>query len=200
MRCLRVHRSVLERYVLVGLLRMSGLEIWKAVVGYEGSYEVSNFGRVRSLDRTVVCSGLAKGTYTSRKKGRLLRPGAMPGGHLSVALGQGNSRCVHELVLRAFLGPPPENTEARHLDGNEKNNRFDNLVWDDRGNNNRDKKWHKGCKQYKLKPEEVAEIKRQSVPGNKRSAPYLAEKFNVSESTIYLIRQGKIHVDVRLDH
>lgn len=175
-------------------------ERWRPVVGHEGAYEVSDLGRVRSLDRYVECNGPLKGTYDRFKKGRVLRPGPMPGGHLSVALGKGNSRCVHDLVLRAFVGPPPIGTEARHLDGVETNNRLDNLVWDTRGNNNRDKKWHKGCAQYKLKPHEIAEIKRCSLPGNKKSVSALTAEFDVSESTIYLIRQGKIHVDVRLEH
>lgn len=167
-------------------------ERWLPVPGYEGSYEVSDMGRVRSLDRSWQQVSRHGTLHTHSMRGRMLRPGPMPGGHLSVALGKGNSHCVHELVLLAFLGPPPPKTEARHLDGDETNNRFVNLVWDTRGNNNRDKKWHKGCKQYKLKPEEVAQIKAKP----KASATYLADLFDVSPSTIYLIRQGKIHIDV----
>ncbi len=175
-------------------------EVWRPVVGFEGAYEVSNLGRVRSITRSWLQLGRSGKPHEHTKQGRILRPGRMSGGHLSVALGRHNSHCVHELVLRAFLGPPPSDTEARHLDGDEANNRFDNLVWDTRGNNSRDKKWHKGCKNYKLRPSEISEIKRHSLPRNRPSARELPRRFIVSESTIYLIRQDAIHVDVGLDH
>lgn len=171
-------------------------EIWRAVPGFEGSYEVSDQGRVRSLARSVMCSGSIKGTYASRKPGRLLRPGRMAAGHLSVSLGKGNSRCVHKLVLLAFVGPCPPRKEARHINGDETDNRLQNLVWDTRGNNNRDKKWHKGCAQYKLSPADITEIKRGLEAGGRYLVRNLAAAFNVSESTIYCIKRGRIHVDV----
>ena len=96
-------------------------ETWKAVPGYEGRYEVSDQGRVRSFRRS--------------KQGRELRPGRMPAGHVSVALGRGNSRCVHELVLLAFVGFPPPNHECRHLNGIPSDNRLENLCWGTRSEN-----------------------------------------------------------------
>lgn len=168
-------------------------EVWKAVPGFEGSYEVSDLGRVRSLDRYVACSGPVKGTYESLKPGRMLRPGRMTEGHLSVALGKGNSRCVHELVLLAFVGPCPPGHECRHLDGDEANNRLLNLKWDTRGNNGRDKKWHKGCSRYKLQPDDIIAIKA-LLPS--MSGRALGKIFGVTESNISCIRTGKIHTDV----
>lgn len=110
-------------------------EIWKAIPTYEGMYEVSNYGRVRSLDRDVVCFGKVKGAYTSRKKGRLLRPGPSNFGHLSVVLGRRNTRMVHELVLTAFVGPRPAHCECRHLNGDPADNRLENLRWGTRSEN-----------------------------------------------------------------
>lgn len=175
----------------------AGLEIWKPVVGFEGAYEVSDLGRVRPLDRSWQQLSRGGSLHTHTMKGRVLKPGPMPGGHLSVAIGNGNSRCVHDLVLRAFIGPPPKGTEARHLDGDEKNNRFANLVWDTRGNNARDKKWHKGCSRYKLSPKETRKIKIALARPYYGIGADLARRFDVSESTISLIKYEKVHIDVR---
>ena len=102
-------------------------ELWKDVPSYEGIYQVSNQGSVRSLDRLMVCSGSVKGRYTSFKKGILLRPGRMPSGHVSVALGRHNSMCVHTLVLLAFVGAPPPHYECLHDNGIPNDNRLENL-------------------------------------------------------------------------
>jgi hypothetical protein len=96
-------------------------EIWKDVPEYEGRYQVSNKGRVRSFVR-----------YSS---GILLRPGRMPEGHMSVSLGRNNSQCVHKLVLLAFVGPPTIGHECRHLNGDPSDNRIENLVWGTRSEN-----------------------------------------------------------------
>lgn len=110
------------------------VEIWKAVVGHEGQYEVSNLGRVRSLTRYVRL--VAKGTETSRiSHGRILLPGRSRTGHMSVVIGKGNSRMVHQLVLEAFVGPRPPDTEALHLNHNPSDNKVTNLRWGTRQEN-----------------------------------------------------------------
>lgn len=114
------------------------MEIWKAVPGFEGLYEVSNLGCVRSLDREVICEGPIKGRYVSVKKGRVLRPGPSNFGHMSVVLGRKNTRMVHELVLRAFVGEPLKGQECRHLNGCPSDNRLENLAWGTRSENIRD--------------------------------------------------------------
>lgn len=99
-------------------------EIWKSVPGFENQYDVSSQGRVRTFRRGA--------------NGRLLKPGRMPQGHLSVALGRGNSQCVHKLVLLAFVGPPPKGYECLHGNGDPSDNRLENLRWGTRGENIRD--------------------------------------------------------------
>lgn len=87
------------------------MEIWKAIPGYEGKYEVSDLGRVRSLTRRVRV--VPHGIETTRiVQGRILRPGKVKDGHVTVAVGKGNSRPVHQLVLEAFVGPRPEAPEG----------------------------------------------------------------------------------------
>src|SRR3970282_914182 len=100
-------------------------ERWLPVVGYEGSYEVSDLGRVRSLDRILPCG--------RRKKGIVLRPSpGANGGHLGLhlcAYSKRNAR-VHRLVLAAFVGPCPIGMEGCHDDGAPTNTRLRNLRWD----------------------------------------------------------------------
>ncbi len=114
------------------------LELWLPIVGHEGAYEVSNLGRVRSLARRVrlVVRG---GVETTRGvPPRILRPGPTKHGHLTVAIGKGNSRQVHDLVLRAFVGPPAPGQEALHGDGDPSHNALSNLRWGTRSENNFD--------------------------------------------------------------
>ena len=110
------------------------IEEWRPVVGYEGSYEVSAHGRVRSVDRTVEFKNGVRRSF----HGRAIKPQPTKGGHLRVTLCLGDSRRktrVHRLVLEAFVGPCPEGMEGCHNDGNPQNNHVDNLRWDTRGNN-----------------------------------------------------------------
>lgn len=119
------------------------MEEWRPVVGYEGLYEVSSEGRVRSLDRVVsYTSSRASGTVLRFFPSRMLslRPG-MYGYHV-VSLGRGNQRTVHSLVCEAFIGPRPLGMQIRHLDGVRTNNRPDNLAYGTPQENSRDKVAH----------------------------------------------------------
>ena len=90
-------------------------EEWRAVVGYEGLYEVSNLGRLRCLTRD----------------GQLL-PGHSIHGYRYVHLRkQGHSKhtSIHRLVATAFIGPPPEGYECNHKDFVRDNNVVGNLEW-----------------------------------------------------------------------
>ena len=172
-------------------------EAWKPVVGAEGQYEVSDLGRVRSVDRIVRQSNGAGVVYDRLMPGRLLRPGRMTAGHLTVAIGRGNSRQVHALVLEAFVGSAPLRHEARHKNGDPTDNRLANLAWDTRGNNTRDKKWHRGTELTKLRPPQVREIKQALARGGPRGfQARLAERFDVSPATISAVKNGLFHIDV----
>lgn len=103
---------------------------WLPIPGYEGLYEVSDDGQVRSLDRTIVDSRGQRRRY----KGRLLHPnitGDPP--YPSVNLHKQSRKKlwrVHQLVLAAFVGPRPEGAEhIRHLNGNKLDSRLENLAY-----------------------------------------------------------------------
>lgn len=102
-------------------------EEWRPVVGGEGAYEVSDLGRVRSIDRLVPV-----GNHMRRHPGRLLSQRLNRKGYPVVGLVIGgreiNTR-VHILVCEAWHGMRPEGMVCRHLDGNPTNNSPDNLTW-----------------------------------------------------------------------
>ena len=109
-------------------------EEWRAVVGYEGYYEVSNFGRVRSLDRSIWYTPYRRQPVrVAHHKGRLLRlqRGQNPGYRcvILVRRNQHTTCFVHALVLEAFVGPRPEGWVCNHKNGNPGDNRASNLEW-----------------------------------------------------------------------
>jgi hypothetical protein len=108
------------------------MEIWLPVVGYEGFYEVSSEGQVRSLPR--------QGT-----RGRVLKPSRSRWGYMNIGLrkdGANRTRAAHMVVGEAFLGPRPAGLETRHLDGNPANNAAANLQYGTKSENARDRIRH----------------------------------------------------------
>lgn len=115
-------------------------EMWLPVVGWAGLYEVSDAGRVRSLDRTTG----ARAGKTRRVKGRTLAQ-CLRKGYRGVTLkdrGREQSEYVHRLVLAAFCGAPSEGMEGCHNSGNTEDNHLTNLRWDTRSANHLDKNKH----------------------------------------------------------
>ncbi|MGH7472727.1 MAG: NUMOD4 motif-containing HNH endonuclease [Candidatus Methylomirabilales bacterium] len=122
-------------------------ETWRSVTGYEGSYSISSWGRVRSESRVIVRSDGKKQTLRSRiLKQALIRSGSGRKSHMGVNLGilgappgaHYGSKPVHLLVLEAFIGPRPDSMEGCHNDGDVENNKIENLRWDSRRENHLD--------------------------------------------------------------
>jgi hypothetical protein len=112
---------------------------------------------------------------------------------MSVAIGRGNSRCVHALVLEAFVGPCPPGQEGLHRDGVHAHNALGNLHYGTRQRNSLDKKLHGVLDPSKpLSTGDVVEIGlilRDRT--DTRSQRQLAKEFGVSESMISKIKLGK---------
>lgn len=116
-------------------------EAWKPVAGHEGTYEVSDHGRVRSLDRETVRSDGVRRNL----RGKAMKTPANAAGYPVVRLHQGPTsrlRYVHDLVAEAFLGPRPDGTEVCHRNGNASDARAANLRYGSPTSNNGDKIQH----------------------------------------------------------
>ena len=101
---------------------MSMNEIWKSIKGYEDIYQVSNLGRVKSLDRE-----LWNGEGFFIKKGRILKPRTSTN-YNRVQL-SGKDYYIHRLVAEAFIPNPNNLPQVNHKDENTRNNNADNLEW-----------------------------------------------------------------------
>ena len=99
-------------------------ETWRDIVDFEQLYQVSNFGRVRSVDRTILTQ---RGPF--RYKGKILSPSIGTNGYYGLVLrknGCAYPKMIHRLVAEAFIGIPP-NMEVDHIDFNKLNNHISNL-------------------------------------------------------------------------
>lgn len=162
------------------------IERWLPVVGWEGLYEVSDHGRVRSRDRTIQQTDARGNLYPRQMLGRILRNKVCTkgpyGNWLSVCLGNGadgrSYRLVSRLVLEAFAGACPEGMEAAHNDGNPEDNQLSNLRWDTHSNNQRDitRHGHDYNMRRRLSDEEVREIRAAVAAGESHVS--LAQRYN----------------------
>ena len=99
-------------------------EEWKPIPGYDGKYEVSSYGRVKS--------------YKYNSDGRILSPGNNGSGYYFVYLckdGKAKQRTIHRLVAEAFIPNPSNFLEINHKDEDKGNNHVTNLEWCSRGYN-----------------------------------------------------------------
>lgn len=168
-------------------------ETWVSVVGYEGYYEVSSNGRVRSLDRQVQ-SRNRWGPITLRWPGKILALLENQQGYYKVLLsknGKTANKLVSALVAEAFIGPRPEGLLVLHTDGNAKNNRVANLRYGTQKDNMQDSIRHgtrpkgRAHKCAKLTEKQVRAIR-----ASDETNVALAAQFGVDPSTVRLARIG----------
>jgi len=115
------------------------IEQWRDVVGYEGHYEVSDLGRVRSVDRVI-----KHPRGGSKRKSRIMRCRLnRPNGYLKLDLRKDGVRqlvAVHRLVAAAWIGPCPDGQQVRHGLGGHLDNSVDNLSYGTHSQNELDKR------------------------------------------------------------
>lgn len=178
-------------------------EEWRDVPGYERLYQVSNLGRVRSLDRIT-----SFGKNKKLVKGKVLSNSNLDAyGYIQVGLSKGNiveTRKVHRLVLLTFVGPAPKGMETRHFPNKDRtDNRLTNLSWgtvqqnkadrvvqgtSDRGSNN---------PMAKLTESEVVAIIRRSKSG-KESQNTIAADYGITQSQVSNILNRKVWKHITL--
>lgn len=155
------------------------MEEWRNVVGFEGIYEVSSHGNVRSVK-----SGQLKKITEDKKTNRPF-----------LNLWENNKQTVvrvHKLVLEAFVGLCPEGLECCHNDGNSFNNHINNLRWDTHKSNIHDRIKHstsnrgERCGTAKLTLDQVRAIRQDN-----RLQRFIAADYGIAESMISRIKNGK---------
>ena len=164
-------------------------EEWRPIPSFDGWYEVSTLGRVRSW-RT---SG--RHYLTRASSPRILRPYVNQ--YQQVLLypveGKPVTRRVHALVAEAFHGPRPEGMQVRHLDGNPLNNISDNLRYGTVSENQRDRVRHgtsnRGASRRRLTEDDVLEILRLRTQGLSHSA--IADTLKVGRACITHLLTGR---------
>ena len=172
-------------------------EDWRAVPGWEGAYEVSSAGRVRSVTRTVVAGRPVGGVGPRTYQGRVLRAGLTANGYAQVSLtAPGRPRYyayVHDLVAAAFIGSKPAGLEVCHRNGTSHDNRAGNLRYGTRSSNQLDRhahgsRWLVGeeCGTAKLTAEAVRHIRRSPL-----SFRALGRLYGVCHKTIAAAARGE---------
>ena len=168
-------------------------EKWKDIIGYEGLYEVSSIGNVRSVKRSVKDTKGINRTYCSKA----LKQNTIYG-YKRVCLSKNNIKkdfFVHFLVLSSFVGPRKDGFQCCHNNGNKTDNRLINLRWDTTKANHADKHKHGtalvGTKhhQCKLSDNEVLRIREMANDGTKITD--IANIFGVSRKNIRCISSYK---------
>ena len=177
-------------------------ETFKSIEGYEGMYEVSSLGRVKSLPRN------GSGPYTTKEI--YLKPGTNGGRYKIVCLTKNKTHkmiLVHRLVAKAFILNPDNKMQVNHINAIKIDNNVNNLEWCTAKENthhamkNNLMDWSKPCKgeasgKSKLKIKEVVEIKNKFINGLNDHA--IAKEYNVHPATIWQIRKGNNWAEVKI--
>jgi hypothetical protein len=176
-------------------------ERWKAIEGYEGIYEISDHGRVKSLYQPAKPG---QGNYAREEQ--ILKPDLVAGYH-RVRLYKDRKpkrHLVHRLVAKHFCDGYAEGLECCHNDGNPLNNHYTNLRWDTRKGNAADRVKH-GTQQRgeqnstsKLTDSKVISIVDDLNSGMKETE--IAKKHNVYRTTINRIKLGRTWTHITKDH
>ena len=163
------------------------MEFWADIEGYEGFYEISHLGRVKSLRRTIMRTNNRKQTF----KENILKPVLTSKGYLTVNLhkvGKVKTFKIHRLLALSFIDNPDNKPQVNHIDGIKTNNRLNNLEWNTSSENTQHAYNNslllprKGIKHHmsKITEKQVLEIR----ASKNKTHQQLADDFQLSRQTI----------------
>lgn len=174
-------------------------EIWKDIKGYEGYYQVSNTGKIKTLEHNIIRHNGKRLTI----KEKILNGSKDTKGYLQVELkkdGKRNIKFIHRLVAETFIENPNNKLQVNHINGDKSNNGIDNLEWVTCSENIHHA-WKNGLNKpikgeahgnHKLTDDEVRYIKEHYKPYDRKyGINALARKFQVSTCPIDRIVNGK---------
>ena len=173
-------------------------ETWKPIPGFEGCYEASTHGRIRSLDRWVEYAATETRSACRRyRRGKVLSlvVAGKNKHYLAVSLSDANqlqhrSLLVHRLILLTFVGPCPEGQEGIHADGNSKNNRVENLRYGTHVENCQDRTRHG---KHRFLPSEIPAVRERIASASRGARTALAEELGVSTHLLESIALRKAY-------
>lgn len=176
---------VLEEKIMVD-------ETWKDIKYFENIYQISNLGNIRRFWPNADNGYKILSPWIDQKTGYK---------RVDLCVNRKKDfRRVHQLVLETFVGPRAVGMECRHLNGDKQNNQLTNLKWGTRSANQKDRRIHGNPSMggnFKLKPEQVSDIKRllrsgrNSNAGRKYPHRVIADMFGVKRGTIGDINTGR---------
>lgn len=167
------------------------MDVWKDIKGYNGVYQISNIGQVRKIQKTNI------------KYMKLIEK---PNGYLFIGLRNGSGKKffhIHRLVAECFVENKYNKKYVNHIDGNKKNNTFENLEWCTAKENSFHARsigltndYGTKSKNSKLTKEQVSEIRNilSQITKEKKSDSFIASKYNVCAETIRRIRLKKSYI------
>ncbi len=175
-------------------------EIWKDIKGFEGFYQISSLGRIKSLGGW--CG-------TAKRKEKIRSTSLTHDGYVKVRLlyqGQDKTMRVHRLVAEAFIPNPDNKDTVNHIDGNKQNNTISNLEWTNRTEQMlhaynlglKNSRVGSDNSNAKLTDGQVREIRKLYVPYSKEFGTVaLAKMYNVTNRVIGLIVNNKSYKNVK---